>query len=234
MVRFSSSIGLLQQRAMALQTLIQNSCMALAINLHYKKSFKLNVSHTAPIIMLVILSCFQYGAIFWPAFLGTCLLFWIMSLERTFPLKSIDKYDTIYFVANFSSVFLFKNQSVDLTLNYAAGFIAHILQMIRNPEVLKTILRPFRLTLGPCGIFLIMSCAWKVAFYSSGVPMILRVLAMTQFSSSALGGILFRPDNMELLSVFTTRVPKPGQRKLIHVLANTYSIFITIVFFCYF
>ena len=77
---------------------------------------------------------------------------------------------------------------------------------LRNPSFVRNMLRPIRVGLGPSSII--------VALFTSSTQMFLpewtmidwirRILASTVFVSTFSAGVIFRPDNLDMLNVMTS------------------------------
>ena len=77
---------------------------------------------------------------------------------------------------------------------------------LRNPAFVRNILRPIRVGLGPSSIIVTLFTSATQMFFPEWtmIDWIRSILASAVFVSTFSAGVIFRPDNLDMLNVMTS------------------------------
>lgn len=209
---------------------------ALSVNLFFRKSFVFRLHGSFLLVLLALASCTGYCE-------KIAVLQSIRSQTFHGLLKSLGEWDVQDILNVFCTCGLVLYYHHDQTMTLFRWYwcsipLLSLFQLIRNPAILREFLRPIRVGLGPPSIINASWICWLEIWYQPTVFNIKTLLSVCCLLTTLSAGIVFRPDNIEVLEMFlpydnifgmflpyTSKYPK---RKEFHAILNICSVILAI------
>ena len=208
--------------------------LSLAVTTFYRKSFTFKNQGSFVLVMYVGFFIWRWNSFGLPhlssfvvlTYKLFIILFTINELRndiKTLDLQDLFNVSVMEIFLQYLSVGNFT--SIDL---WKTILMMSPLQLVRKPVFLKDLLRPIRVSAGPVSIILSI-CAGTLQIFESTeritvewkiVPFLIIFCSILTIISAVLAGVVFRPDNTEVLKLVHPNPIKYPRRVEIHATAN--------------
>lgn len=194
--------------------------LTLAVNIFFKKSFKIK-NHSILVLSLLFFGSFPELQI------GILPILFSQKEQIEVLAENFDPQDLTNFVLAYFAIQILQyleSQEIWTLICYLSLF-----QIIRKPDFLKNFIRPLRVGLAPVSVILTFSGFYKQVMNCSGFISIQVGLGFLTFCFSFFASVVLRPDNHEILKIFTLKTFAQDQLKGPHAISNMISTFICFI-----
>lgn len=202
---------------------IRTIVTTLAINIFFRKSFRV----INGLQLLVLMSMWISTEIF---LILTLLLFGSSKLQREIHIgiHNWDSQDCFNMVCtsgflSYSQIVVPNSLATWITIPFLSFF-----QILRNPRILKVMLRPVRVGLGPACILNALMTGWFVISDPQS-PIFDFIISFFCMISAFVAGILLRPDNTEIIQYFRTEKLSVSTITEAHACLNISAVFFSCI-----